>query len=187
MQPSEKRLEQLTEEAKRTTVILKKDERNFIDFILNENKESGIKQLFSKMLDIYRKMMIYDWRFPGEYYCGISRVALVNVEILNILIQNTPKENLYDTCKKMGEVLKISMETTIGVDASKQENWDAVFERLSIQGFGHFALKGKYLLIRVPFLNDSLFWEGLLEGLFGVKMETKNSVSPLVFEIKAPV
>ena len=184
MQPSEKRLEQLTEEAKRTTIILKKDERNFIDFIINEGKESGIKQLFSKMLDIYRKMMIYDWQFPGEYYCGISRVALVNVEVFNILIQNTPKENLYDIGKKMGEVLKISMETTIGVDTFNQENWLVVFERLSVQGFGYLSLKGKYLLLRVPFFNDHLLWGGLLEGLLGVKLETKNSVSPLVFEIK---
>jgi len=187
MQPSEKRIEQLTEKTKRTTIILQKDERKFIDFILNENKESGIKQLFSKMLGIYRKMMIYDWRFPGEYYCGISRVALVNVEILNILLQNMPKEKCHDTGKKIGAVLKISMETTIGVDASKQENWEAVFERLSIQGFGHFSLKDKYLLIKVPFLNDTLFWEGLLNGLFDVKMETKNSVAPFVFEIKPSI
>jgi len=184
MQPSEKRLEQLTEDTKRTTIILTKDERNFIDFIIHEHSESGIKQLFSKMLEIYRKMMIYDWRFPGEYYCGISRVAFVNAEIINILIQNTPKENLRDTGKKIGEVLKISMETTIGIDASKQENWEAVFERLSIHGFGHFSQKDTYLLIRVPFLNETLLWEGLLESLFGVKLETKNSVSPLVFEMK---
>jgi len=187
MQPSEKRLEQLTDEPKRTTIILQKDERDFIDFVLRKQSESGIKQLFSKMLDIYRKMMIYDWRFPGEYYCGISRVALVNVEILNILIQNTPKENLCDTGKKIGEILKLSIETTVGADASNQENWDVIFERLSVHGFGHFSLKDTYLLIRVPFFNDTLFWEGLLEGLFGVKLETKNSVPPFVFEIKPSV
>jgi hypothetical protein len=187
MQPSEKMLEQLTEEAKRTTLILTKDERDFIDLMRNEGKEPGIKQLFSKMLDIYRKMMIYDWHFPGEYYCGISRVALVNAEILSILIQNMPKETWRDVGKKIGEILKVSMETTIGVDASKQENWEKVFERLSIQGFGHFSLKDKYLLIKAPFLNDALLLEGVLEGIFSVKLETKNFVPPLVFEIKTPV
>jgi hypothetical protein len=187
MQPSEKMLEQLTEEAKRTTLILTKDERDFIDLMRNEGKEPGIKQLFSKMLDIYRKMMIYDWCFPGEYYCGISRVALVNVEILNILIQNMPKETWRDTGKKIGEILKVSMETTIGVDASKQENWAKVFERLSVQGFGHFSLKDKYVLIRAPFLNEALILEGMLESIFDIKLETKNFVPPLVFEIKAPV
>jgi hypothetical protein len=184
MQPSEKRLKQLTEAAKRTTIVLSKDERNFVDFILNEGKESGLKQLFSKLLDIYRKMMIYDWQFPGEYYCGISRVALVNVELLSILTQNVPKENLFDVGKKTGEVLKLSIETTIGVDSSKQENWEVVFERLSVQGFGYFSLKDNYLLIRSPFFTETLLWEGLLEGLFGVKLETRNSVSPLVFEVK---
>jgi hypothetical protein len=152
-----------------------------------EGKESGIKQLFSKMLDIYRKMMIYDWHFPGEYYCGISRVALVNVEILSILIQNMPKETWHDTGKKIGEVLKVSMETTIGVDVSKQENWTMAFERLSVQGFGYFSLKDKYLLVKAPFLNDALILEGILEGIFDLELETKNFVSPLVFEIKTPV
>ncbi|MDR2700491.1 MAG: hypothetical protein LBC12_06805 [Nitrososphaerota archaeon] len=187
MQPSEKRLEQLKEEEKRTTLILKKDERDFVDRLIREGKESGIKQLISKMLDVYRSMMIYDWRFPGEYYCGISRVAFVNVELLSILIQNIPKEKLYDTGKKIGDALKVSMEATIGVDAFKQKNWEAIFTRLSIQGFGYFYLKDKYLLLKTPFLNDVLLWEGILEGLFDITLETKNFVPPLVFEIKPTV
>ncbi|MDR0318543.1 MAG: hypothetical protein LBI09_00710 [Nitrososphaerota archaeon] len=186
MQPSEKRLEQLSDEAKRTTIVLEKDERNFIDFILKEDKESGIKHLFSKMLEIYRKMMIYDWKFPGEYYCGISRVALVNIEIFNILIQNTPKKNLPEVGKKIGEVLKLSMETTLGIASSKQENWEIVFERLSIQGFGYFSLKDKYLLIRAPFFSDPVLWEGILDSLFDVKSETKNATAPFVFELTIP-
>ena len=92
-----KRLEELVnkgeETTKRTTVILEKEERDFIDKLIQEGKEPGIKPLISKMLNVYRSMMIYDWHFPGEYYCGISRIALVNVELLNILIQYIPKEN----------------------------------------------------------------------------------------------
>jgi hypothetical protein len=187
MQASEKRLEQLIDEPKRTTLILNKDERAFVDHLIKEGKESGIKPLISKMLDIYRNMMIYDWRFPGEYYYGISRVAFVNVELLSILIQNIPKEKLHDTGKKLGDALKVSMDATIGVDTSKQENWEEVFTRLSIQGFGHFCLKDKYLLIKTPFLADALFWEGILEGLFDIKLEVKNSVPPLVFEIETTV
>ena len=74
-----------SEEAKRTTIILEKSEREFIESLIKEGKEPGIKPLISKMLDIYKSMMIYDWHFPGEYYCGISRTAFVNVELLNIL------------------------------------------------------------------------------------------------------
>ena len=79
------------EEAKRTTIILEKNERDFIESLIKEGKETGIKPLISKMLDIYKSMMIYDWRFPGEYYCGISRIAFVNVELFNILTQQIPK------------------------------------------------------------------------------------------------
>ena len=187
MQSSKKRLDQRaehSEEARRTTIILDKDERDFIDQLIKDGKEPGIKPLISKMLDVYRSMMIYDWRFPGEYYCGISRIAFVNVELINILIQNTPKEKWHDIGKKMGDALKVSIETTLGIDAAKQENWEAVFTRLRVQGFGDFYLKDKYLLLKTPFLNDAELWEGMLEGLFGIKLETKNSVPPLVFEIK---
>jgi hypothetical protein len=188
MQSSEKRLEQLlTEEKKRTTLVLKKDERAFVDQLIKDGKEPGIKQLISKMLDVYQKMMIYDWRFPGEYYYGVSRVAFVNVELLSIILQSVPKENWCVIGKKMGAALKVSMDATIGVDASKQENWEEVFKRLSIQGFGYFSLKDKYLLIKTPFFTDALLWEGILEGLFDIKLETKNSVPPLVFEIKSVV
>jgi hypothetical protein len=77
-----KRLEEMVtkdETAKRTTIILEKEERNYIDSLIEEGKEAGIKPLISKMLDVYKNLMIYDWRFPGEYYCGISRIAFVNV------------------------------------------------------------------------------------------------------------
>lgn len=188
MQSSKKKQEQPAEhneEAKRTTIILEKDERDFIDQLIKDGKEPGIKPLISKMLDVYRSMMIYDWRFPGEYYCGISRIAFVNVELINIMIQNVPKEKWHEIGKKMGDALKVSMETTLGVDAAKQENWEAVFTRLRVQGFGDFYLKDKYLLLKTPFLNDAPLWEGILEGLFGIRLETKNSVPPLVFEIKA--
>jgi len=189
MHASNKKLDQQTpehhEETKRTTIILEKAERDFIDQLIREGKEPGIKPLISKMLEVYRSMMIYDWRFPGEYYCGISRIAYVNVELLNILIQQIPREKLHDIGKKMGDALKVSVETTLGVDAGRQENWEEVFKRLRVQGFGDVIQKDKYLLLKIPFINEAEIWEGLLEGLFSVRLETKNSIPPLVFEIKA--
>ncbi len=175
-----------SEEAKRTTIILEKSERDFIESLIKEGKEPGIKPLISKMLDIYRSMMIYDWHFPGEYYCGISRTAFVNVELINILTQQIPKEKWPSVGEKMGDALKVSIQSTLGVDASKQENWDAIFKRLKVQGFGDFYLKDKFLLLKTPFINDSEIWKGLMERLLGVELETRNSVAPLVFEIKAP-
>lgn len=180
----EKMINKNVESAKRTTIILDKDERDFIDQMIKEGKEPGIKPLISKMLDVYKSMMIYDWRFPGEYYCGISRIAFVNVELINILIQQIDKEKWREIGKEMGVALKVSIETILGLEASKRENWESIFKRLRIQGFGDFFLKDKYLLLKTPFIGYPELWEGILEGLFNVELDMKTGVPPLVFEIK---
>ncbi len=172
------------EEIKRTTIILERSEREFIEKLIAEGKEPGIKPLISKMLDIYRSMNIEDWRFPGEYYCGISRIAFVNVELLNILTQQIPKEKWHEVGARMGNALKVSIQSTIGVDASVPMNWGTVFNQLKIQGFGDFYHKDKFLLLKTPFIPDCEIWRGIMEGLLGVALETHNSVPPLVFEIK---
>jgi len=184
----DKKLREMVEKdegsARRTTIILNKDERDFIDSLIREGKEPGIKPLISKMLDVYRSMTIYDWRFPGEYYCGISRIAFVNVELLNVLIQNTPKEKWREIGRRMGEAVKISLETTMGLRTENRERWPDVFKRLRVQGFGDFYLKDKYILIKTPFINESEIWAGLLEGLFNIELDVKTTSSPLVFEFK---
>ena len=179
-------LKQRSEGVKRTTIILEKSEREFVESLIAEGKEQGIKPLISKMLDIYKSIMIYDWRFPGEYYCGISRIALVNVELFNILTQEIPREKWPEIGKKMGEALKVSIQSTIGVDASEQTNWEKVFERLKAQGFGDFYLKDRFLLLKIPFISESEIWRGIMSGLLSVELETRNSAPPLVFEIKKP-
>ncbi len=183
-----KKLEELigTDEgsARRTTIILEKEEREYIDSLIREGKEPGIKPLISKMLDVYRSMTIYDWRFPGEYYCGISRVAFVNVELLSILIQNVAREKWREIGRKMGEATKISIETTIGVQTENREKWPDVFKRLRVQGFGDLYLKDKYILVKTPFISESEIWAGLLEGLFNLELDVKTTSPPLIFEIK---
>ena len=172
------------DEAKRTTIILEKKEREFIESLIKEGKEPGIKPLISKMLEMYRSMMVYDWNFPGEYYCGISRIALVNVELFNILTQQIPKEKWHVIGENMGNALKVSIQSTTGIEANEQANWGKVFERLKVQGFGDFYLKDKFLLLKNPFISDCEIWKGILEGLLSVELETKNSMPPLVFEVK---
>jgi hypothetical protein len=175
--------EMKNDESRRTTIILEKSEREFIESLIREGKELGIKPLISKMLNIYKSMAIQDWHFPGEYYLGISRMAFVNVELINILNQQIPVEKWRQIGEKMGDALRVSIQSTIGVDSSKQENWAAVFERLKVQGFGDFYLKDRFLLLKTPFIHDSEIWKGLMESLLCIELETKNSMPPLVFEI----
>jgi len=168
---------------KRTTIILDEEERKFIDSLIKEGKEPGIKPLISKMLDVYRSMMIYDWKFPGEYYSGISRVAFVNVEFIDTLLQFISKEKWREVGQKMGQVAKVSFEATLDLQISDREKWSDVFKRLRIQGFGDFYLRDKYLILKAPFINNREVFAGFLEGLLGVRLEAKTVTPPLVFEI----
>ena len=184
----EKKLEEMIKKnegsAKRTTIILEKEEREFIDSLIREGKEPGIKPLISKMLDVYRSMMIYDWRFPGEYYCGISRIAFINLEFINILIQYTPEEKWREIGRKMGEAAKVSMEATLGIQTANREKWQDVFKRLRVQGFGDLYLRDKYILIKTPFISETDIWAGFLEDLLNIELDVKTFSPPLVFEIK---
>jgi len=185
----EKKLEEMIKKnegsAKRTTIILEKEEREFIDSLIREGKEPGIKPLISKMLDVYRSMMIYDWRFPGgEYYIGISRIAFINLEFINIFIQYIPEEKWREIGRKMGEAAKVSMEATLGIQTVNREKWQEVFKRLRVQGFGDFYMRDKYILIKTPFINETDIWAGFLEDLLNIELDVKTSSPPLVFEIK---
>jgi hypothetical protein len=172
------------ESARRTTIILDREEREYIDSLIREGKEPGIKPLISKMLDVYRSMMVYDWRFPGEYYCGISRIAFVNVELINILIQHVAKEKHREIGRSMGEALRVSLETTLGTKTADREKWPDVFKRLRVQGFGDFYVRDRYVLIKTPFINEAQIWAGFLESLLGIELEVKASQAPLVFEVR---
>ncbi|MEM3640894.1 MAG: hypothetical protein QXH37_03085 [Candidatus Bathyarchaeia archaeon] len=132
-------------------------------------------------------MMIYDWRFPGEYYCGISRIAFINIELINTLIQSIPEEKWREIGRKMGETAKISMEATLGIQTADREKWTEVFKRLRVQGFGDFYLKDKYILVKAPFISESEIFGGFLEGLLGIELDTKTPIPPLVFEIREKV
>ena len=172
------------EPVKRTTIILDDEERKYIDSLIKEGREPGIKPLISKMLDIYRSMSIYDWRYPGEYYVGVSRVAFVNVEFINTLMQYVPHSKLREAGHKMGEAARISMEATLGLETTKREKWDDVFKRLRVQGFGDFFLKDRYFLVKAPFISNAETLCGFLEKLLEVKLEVRTPMAPYVFAIE---
>lgn len=168
---------------KRTTIILDEEEREYIDSLINEGREPGIKPLISKMLDVYRSMRIYDWKFPGEYYIGISRVAFLNVEFLDILLNYIPEDKWKETGKKIGLIAKVSMEASIDIETTKKDSWPEVFKRLRVQGFGDFYIKDKFVIIRTPLISNSQFLGGFIESLLGIKLESRTLTPPLIFEI----
>ena len=168
---------------KRTTIILDEEERQYIDSLIEKGREPGIKPLISKMLDVYRSMMIYDWKYPGEYYCGISRVAFVNIEFIDTMLKYIPEEKWREVGLKMGEAAKVSMEATLDLETTNREKWPNVLKRLRIQGFGDFYLRDKFIILRTPFINNSEVWRGFLESLLGVRLEPRALTPPLIFEI----
>ena len=168
---------------KRTTIILDEEERKYIDQLIREGKEPGIKPLISKMLDVYRSMMIYDWKYPGEYYCGISRIAFINAELISTLLQYIPREKWWEVGRKAGEVLRVSLEASLNIRADEPKDWPDVFKRLRVQGFGDIYLRDKYIVVKAPFIDSFEVWGGLLEGLLGVRLDAKTVSSPFVYEI----
>jgi len=168
---------------KRTTIILDEEERRYVDSLIREGKEPGIKPLISKMLDVYRSMMIYDWKYPGEYYCGISRVAFLNVEFIDILLQFIPEDKWREVGQRLGEAARVSMEATLNLETVRREKWQDVFKRLRVQGLGDIYLRDKYIVLKAPFINNYEILRGFLESLLGVDLEPKTLIPPLVFEI----
>ena len=168
---------------KRTTIILDENEREYIDSLIKQGREPGIKPLISKMLDVYRSMRIYDWKFPGEYYIGISRVAFLNVEFIDILLNFIPENKWKEVGQKIGEMGKVSLEASIDIETTNRERWPEVFKRLRVQGFGDFYLKNKFVIIRTPLISNSEFLCGFIESLLGISLETRTLTPPLIFEI----
>jgi hypothetical protein len=173
------------EAVKRTTIILDNEERKYIDSLIKEGKEAGIKPLISKLLDVYRSMAIYDWRFPGEYYVGVSRVAFVNVEFVNVLLQYIPENKWREVGQKIGEAARVSMEATLNLETTSREKWDDVLKRLRIQGYGEFYPRDKYFIVKAPFINNAEVLCGFVETLLGINLDVRTASAPFVFEIAA--
>ena len=77
---------------KRTTIIFDQRDRQYLENLIRDGKEPGIKPFIAKMVDVYRTMAIHDWKFPGEYYIGISRAAFFSQEDIQLMIDLIPDE-----------------------------------------------------------------------------------------------
>ena len=168
---------------RRTTVVLDRKDREFLEGLIRSGKETGIKPFIEKMLDIYRNMAIHDWRYPGECYVGASRVAFINQESISVLTEMIPPGKRGEAGRKLGEVHKTALLTGFGVDSGKEESWDEVFRRLSVLGYGEINRRDNILVLKNPIFGDVAMLIGFLETLLGRPMTAKTTVSPVVVEV----
>lgn len=168
---------------KRTTVIFDQRDRQYLETLIRDGKESGIKPFIAKMVDVYRTMAIHDWKFPGEYYIGISRAAFFSQQDIQLMIDLIPEENRRNAAHKIGEVTALSIQASLNIDPHNKENWPTVLERLRVFGYGDLTLRDDYLVVKNPFISNLTFLRGFLEGVLDSTLEPKITTSPLVFEV----
>ena len=168
---------------KRTTVIFDQGDRQYLESLIREGKEPGIKPFIAKMVEVYRTMAIHDWKFPGEYYIGISRAAFFSQQNIELMIDLIPEENQRDAAKKIGAATAVSIQASLNIDPRSEENWPKVLDRLRVFGYGDIMLRDSYVVVKNPFISNLTFLTGFLEGVLDAKLEPKITTSPLVFEI----
>ena len=168
---------------KRTTIIFDQRDRQYLENLIRDGKEPGIKPFIAKMMDVYRTMAIHDWKFPGEYYIGLSRAAFFSQQDIQLMIDLIPEENRHDAAKKIGEVTALSIQASLNVDPHERENWPLVLERLRVFGYGDLVLRDDYIVVKNPFISNLNFLTGFLEGVLNLTLVPKITTSPLVFEI----
>ena len=168
---------------KRTTVIFDQRDRQYLENLIRDGKEPGIKPFIAKMVDVYRTMAIHDWKFPGEYYIGISRAAFFSQQDIQLMIDLIPEEDRRQAAQKIGEVTAVSIRTSLNLDPHQRENWPKILERLTVFGYGDLTLRDNYIIVKNPFISNLTFLTGFLEGVLDSRLEPKITTSPLVFEI----
>ena len=170
---------------RRTTVILDEKDREYLNELIEKGEEQGVKPFLSKMMGIYRELSIYDWKYPGEYYCGFSRVALFSRENLDILIESLPKDEYRKIGERMGNSTASSFRANLNIEPTQRENWTKVLERLSLLGYGEVTLRGNAIMAKNPFINDIEILLGFMEGLLGCSFVAKTTISPIIIEAQA--
>lgn len=167
---------------KRTTIVFDNRDREFLDRLISEGKESGIKSFLSKLFDIYRSMTIYDWKYPGECYSGISRTAFFAQENLQTLIDFIQKDKRREVGRKMGEAARISITSSLGLKQVERKNWSKILRRLRIFGYGDFILQKNIVIVRNPFIPDLEVLTGFLEGILDCNLKTRTMTPPIILE-----
>ena len=143
--------------------------------LIAEGKEKSLSTFLSKMFVIYREMAIYDWRYPGEYYSGVTRNAFVSTEVLDSIISAIPQDQVCEAAIRAGEAFRASLRESGRIDTS---DWNALFDYLQILGFGELLHESDHINVRNPLVQKGEFLQAFLEGLLGCNLEiVRNSPS----------
>jgi hypothetical protein len=169
--------------SKNSTSITEEKARQYLEELTKSENEPGIRPFVSRMFDIYRNMAMYDWKLPGEYYVGKSRVAFFNQENLQYLIDIIPGLELREAGRELGARMAVSLGAGHNFDPREKSNWPKVLERLRVFGYGDFFLREDYLVTKNPFIANRPLLTGFLEGLLGAKLEPRRTTSPIVFKV----
>ncbi|MFQ5762116.1 MAG: hypothetical protein ACE5PO_03685 [Candidatus Bathyarchaeia archaeon] len=167
---------------KRTTIIFSDKDREYVEGLISQGREQSLTALISKIFDVYRSLAIHDWKYPGEYYVGPSRVSLFSQEALNAMLGFIPEKERLSVGRSVGEVMGLAITTNFKLEPQDRENWPEVLKHMSILGYGDFTLRENLIIIKNPFVTDTDLLAGILEGLIGKNIKVITAL-PAVFEV----
>ena len=171
-------------EVRRTTIILDDKDRQYLESLIKEGKETGFKTFVTKMFDVYRSLGMDDWKSPGVYYRGISRIAIITQEVFDLLVNMIPDNKVIEAGKQIGETMSTIFRTDMDLNTKRKENLTEVFKQLGILGLGEFVFKDNLIVVRGPYINNVKMFVAFLEGLAGVKLQPRTTSPPLVIEVQ---
>ncbi len=170
-------------EVKRTTIILRDEDREYLEQLIKDGKVAGFKHFITNMFDSYRELGMKEWSQEGVYYRGISRVALITLEMLESITNMIPKNKLREVGHGVGTVLSTTLMVDKKIDTKKPKNIAETLKQVSVLGFGDFEGKDEIIITKNPFLIKADMLVGFLEGLLGIKLEAKTTSPPMIIQI----
>ena len=176
-----------SDEAKRTTIILERSEREYIEQLIKDGKEPGIKPLISKMLSHLQKPQHRRLAIP-------RRILLRNQPHSHRKRRNDKHHHPIRTQRQMVRSRQTHGRRTQSLHPihprprpPKKENWEQIFQTTKSPRPRRPLPKRQIHTNKNP-SNQRLQKSGKAcsKDLLGIEFEVRNPMVPLVFEIKQP-
>jgi hypothetical protein len=180
----------MEQHTKKTTIDLPQSVYDFITRMINEGKEKSLRDMFLKLIDIYRWLDIGSWRLDdGILQTHMVRWIIMSDADMRIFEEHLTAEERHDvglTIGKMWAEAWNARARTWDGDLTKRDNWNHVVETWKVVGWGSLDFNEGLNRIRII---DSLFSvetiAGVLEGLIGRTIKEVKSHSTLSHRIYA--